>query len=165
MFKLSSESKKSRDRTLSEEEPHTKLPKSDPTLLVLARTNFLLERGDDVLPPYHIFHSNSECIAVWCKTGRWSTLQTSVFLASVSVGNAKSATVATLGVAAAHVLLLPVVAVGGIAAVTAPWLILKKSKGKWDNATLRLNNSFWSWAPPAVYVEAIRNWSRLDWCP
>lgn len=41
------------------------LPRSDPPILVLARTRFLLEQGEDFLPPYHIVNSNSECIAVW----------------------------------------------------------------------------------------------------
>lgn len=39
------------------------LPKSDPREIVLARANFLLEHGEEVLPPYHVFYSNSECIA------------------------------------------------------------------------------------------------------
>lgn len=34
--------------------------------------------------------------------------------------------------------------------VTAPWLILKKSKEKWEEATLRLTDLFWSWADHEV---------------
>jgi len=138
-----------------------KLPKSDPTKIVLARTNFLLEFGEEILPPYHVFHSNSECIAVWCKTGRWSTLQTAIFLHSTAVGNAKSATVMAMGVAAAHVFLLPVMAIGGLVAVSAPWMILKKSKNKWDEATMKLTELFWERAEPEVFVEAIEHWSGL----
>lgn len=41
------------------------LPRSDPAVLVLARTRFILEHGEEILPPYHIINSNSECIAVW----------------------------------------------------------------------------------------------------
>ena len=139
-----------------------KLPKSDPTKIVLARTNFLLDFGEEVLPPYHIFHSNSECIAVWCKTGRWSTLQAAIFLHSTAIGNAKSATVVTIGVAATHMLLLPVLAVGGIAMITAPWIILKRSKEKWEAATNQLNDAFWAWAEPEVFVAAIESWSGLQ---
>jgi hypothetical protein len=90
------------------------LPRTDPTEIVLARANFVLEHGEEVLPPYHVFFSNSECLAVWCKTGRWSTFQTAVFLSTTSVGAAKSSGMATLGVAAANPLLAPVVAIGGI---------------------------------------------------
>ena len=138
-----------------------KLPKSDPTKIVLARTNFLLEFGEDVLPPYHLFYSNSECIAVWCKTGRWSTLQAAIFLHSTAIGNAKSATVVTIGVAASHMVLLPVLAVGGLAMVTAPWIILKRCKEKWEEATSQLNDGFWAWAEPEVFVAAIESWSGL----
>jgi len=72
------------------------IPQSDPKEIVLARVNFVLEHMD-VLPPYHVFYSNSECIAVWCKTGRWSTLQAAVFLSTNSVGALKSSTIATMG--------------------------------------------------------------------
>jgi hypothetical protein len=41
------------------------LPRSDPPVLVLARTRFILKHGEEILPPYHIINSNSECIAVW----------------------------------------------------------------------------------------------------
>jgi len=140
---------------------HSDLPKSDPAKIVLARTNFLLEFGEAVLPPYHVFYSNSECIAVWCKTGRWSTLQTSVFLHATAIGNAKSATAVTIGVAAAHAILIPVIAVGGLAFATAPWFILKKSKERWDEATIDLTEKFWNWASPEVFVAAIENWSML----
>jgi len=155
----SRKSKNSEDA--NESSSANKLPKSDPAKIVLARTNFVLEYGDELLPPYHVFHSNSECIAVWCKTGRWSTLQTSVFLHSCSVGNAKSSVAFTLGVAATHVLLAPVVALGGVAAVTAPWIILKKSKGKWEAATMKLTEEFWMRAEPEVFVEAIEHWSGI----
>jgi len=137
------------------QQPPRELPKSDPKEIVLARANFLLEYGEEILPPYHVFYSNSECIAVWCKTGRWSTLQTAVFLSSTSVGGAKSATMATLGVAAAHALLAPVVAVGGLIWVSAPMVILKKSREKWEEATVLMTELFWEWAPPAVFVAAI----------
>ena len=41
------------------------LPRSDPPVLVLARTRCILKHGEEILPPYHIINSNSECIAVW----------------------------------------------------------------------------------------------------
>jgi len=139
---------------------HQELPQSDPTEIVLARANYVLEHME-VLPPYHVFYSNSECIAVWCKTGRWSTLQTAVFLSTNSVGALKSSTVATLGVAAAAPWIAPVVAIGGLIWVSAPMVILQKSREKWAEATQQLTDLFWAWAPPAVFVSAIRNWSGL----
>ena len=49
----------------ADESKANELPRSDPAVLVLARTRFILEHGEDILPPYHIINSNSECIAVW----------------------------------------------------------------------------------------------------
>lgn len=66
------------------------IPKSDPANMVLSRVRYLLN-NPGVLPPHNIFHANSECIAVWCKTGRWSTIQASIFLHTTAAGNLKSA--------------------------------------------------------------------------
>mmetsp|Transcript_21649 Transcript_21649/g.32791 ORF Transcript_21649/g.32791 Transcript_21649/m.32791 type:complete len:469 (-) Transcript_21649:978-2384(-) len=134
--------------------------KQDPNELVLARANFLLEHME-ALPPYHVFYSNSECIAVWCKVGRWATLQTAVWATCTSVGGAKSATAMTIGVAAAHGPLAPVVAAAGLAYATAPMMILKKSQEKWEQTTLTLTNLFWAWADPVCFVAAIEAWSGL----
>lgn len=138
------------------------LPRSDPTVLVLARTRFILEHGENVLPPYHIINSNSECIAVWCKTGRWSTFQASVFLHSSAIGYAKSATAATIGAAAMNPWLIPAVATVGLAAVGTPWLFLKVANDKWNEATMELTEKFWIQAGPEVFVECIEKWSNCD---
>ncbi|KAL7528390.1 hypothetical protein ACHAWF_002545 [Thalassiosira exigua] len=138
------------------------LPRSDPPALVLARTRFILEHGENILPPYHIINSNSECIAVWCKTGRWSTLQASVFLHSTAIGHAKSATALTIGVAATQPWLIPAMATVGLAAVGTPWLFLKVANDKWNEATLSLTQKFWSEAEPAVFVECIEKWSGIS---
>ncbi|KAL7427851.1 hypothetical protein ACHAXH_000690 [Discostella pseudostelligera] len=138
------------------------LPRSDPTVLVLARTRFILEHGENVLPPYHIINSNSECIAVWCKTGRWSTFQASVFLHSSAIGYAKSATAATIGAAAMNPWLIPAVATVGLAAVGTPWLFLKVANDKWNEATNELTEKFWMQAGPEVFVECIEKWSNCD---
>jgi len=76
------------------------LPDSDPTNIVLARVRYLLT-NPQVLPPHNVFYSNSECIGVWCKTGRWSTIQASILLHSTAAGNLKSAiTVASVAASA-----------------------------------------------------------------
>ena len=139
------------------EDQKNELPKSDSAKIVLARTHFILE-NEHLLPPYHVFYSNSECIAVWAKTGRWSTLQAAVYLVSSSVGFGKSATMLTISVAAAHMILVPALAVGGLAVVGAPLLYLKKSQEKWEEATMELTDSFWSQAEPEVFIEAIEYW-------
>lgn len=137
-----------------------KLPKSDPPKLVLARTHWLLEHGESVLPPYHAFSSNSECIAVFCKTGCFRTLQADIFLASTAIGNAKTMTVTTIGVAAAAPLLAPVVGVAGLAMVGAPLLYNNKQRKSAVDSQQRLTDAFWAQAEPEVFVECIQHWSK-----
>ncbi|MGK3752805.1 MAG: hypothetical protein ACI8RD_005111 [Bacillariaceae sp.] len=48
--------------------------KSDPVGIVLARVSFIMQHPEQ-LPDYHVVHANCECVAFWCKTGKWSTLQ------------------------------------------------------------------------------------------
>lgn len=148
------------------EEP--KLPKSDPRAIVVARVKFILAEQDKPenetsLPKYHILYSNSECLAVWCKTGRFSTLQAAVFLHSTAVGNAKSSIMLGAGIAATQPWLIPVVGVYAVAAVGMPYYILNKCKNKWKEGEMRLTHGFWETADNEVYVAAVQNWSGL--CP
>eukprot|EP00934_Nitzschia_sp_Nitz4_P006000 Nitzschia sp. Nitz4//scaffold93_size78505//56201//57799//NITZ4_005426-RA/size78505-processed-gene-0.91-mRNA-1//1//CDS//3329560306//5990//frame0 len=133
----------------------------DPPELVLARTRWLLEHGETFLPPYHAFHSNSECIAVFCKTGCWTTLQSDIFLHSTALGNAKTMGAATLGVAATAPLLAPVLAGVGLGLVAAPWYILRTSKQQAEEYTRSMNDMFWAQAEPEVFVACIEAWSIL----
>lgn len=164
------------------------LPKSDPATMVLARLRFLLS-NPSLLPPHHILFCNSECIAVWCKTGRWSTLQASIFLHSTAAGNLKSAatiafgvgtstvtttvpasgiagwfgftTTSTVGLLSVNPWLVPILAGYGIVAVGTPLIMYQQSKKKWEETTNLLNEEFWSKADADVYVEAIQSWSAL----
>ncbi|KAL3781018.1 hypothetical protein HJC23_007914 [Cyclotella cryptica] len=179
-----------------------RFPKSDPTALVLARLRFLLEYGEGdsvcnnnnetdksrqpILPPHHILFANSECIAVWIKTGHWSTLQASVFLHSSTVGNAKqTATLAmylsaqTVTVPAAGIWgffggtttvslfstqpwLVPALVCGGVVYVGMPAIVLWRAKKRWAETEKRLNVAFWEHVDSAVIVELIEKWSGLD---
>jgi hypothetical protein len=67
-----------------------------------------------------------------------------------------------MSVAAAHAVLLPALAVGGLAVAGAPLLFLKKSQEKWDKTTMRLTDDFWGHAEPPVFVEAIKYWAKLE---
>ena len=135
--------------------------KSDPAKIVLARVRFLLENEDDVLPAYHVFNSNSECIAVWCKTGRWSSLQSDVFWHTTAIGNAKSTTLMGLSLAATQPWLIPALPVAAVAAIGTPYLVLHQSKKKCEEATKQLTDGFWAQANNEVFVEAIETWSGL----
>ena len=146
------------------EVPLKAFSKSDPAKIVLARVNFLLEsekNGTDVLPPYHVFNSNSECIAVFCKTGVWSSLQGDVFWGTTIIGNAKSSAVMGLSVAATQPWLIPAIPIAAAAAIGAPYFVLNKNRKKCEEFTSELNEQFWSQASPDVFVEAIHVWSNL----
>jgi len=67
---------------------------SHPPGLVLARVQFLLDHPE-TLPDYHVLYANCECVAVWCKTSMWCTLQGASMLGAAAMGQVKStATVA-----------------------------------------------------------------------
>jgi len=53
------------------------------------------ENHDTIVPDYHVLKSNCECVAVWCKTGVWTTLQGSSALHLTAAGQVKS--VVTVG--------------------------------------------------------------------
>jgi len=161
------------------------LPETDPGTLVVERVNFLLE-NQNLIPPWHALKSNSECLAVWCKTGRWSTYQVSGYLNTIFMGQAKTAatvaaaaSTATVTVPAAgymgwlgfttqvsllalHPWLIPAIAGYGIASIGVPMYILKRCGKQWAKTTIDLNNEFWCRAPPEVFVDCIRKWSDLD---
>lgn len=159
-FSSFSPSKKRESRPKKSKAP--KLPKDDPTALVLARVGFLLEHGEDILPPYNVFSSNSETIAVWCKTGHFRTIQADVFLHSTAIGNGKSAGVIAAGLAATSVGAAVGVAGIGVAAAIAPWWYLKHSKDKSKGGTQTLNDAFWgsAHASPTVFVACIEQWGQ-----
>lgn len=83
----------------------TTLEAHDPPETVLNRVNFLLrhqstsrEHNDTfrsaLLPDYNVLYCNCECIAMWCKTGRFGTLQGASLLASATWGYTASGTMA-----------------------------------------------------------------------
>jgi len=186
----------SSSRELSDEKLPAKsmltLPSSDPSTLVLARLRFLLECGEEVseekkntptlLPPHHLLYANSECIAVWVKTGHWSTLQGSIFLHSSTVGNAKqTATLAmylgaqtatvpasglwgwlggttTVSLFAAQPWVVPALIGGGMVYIGLPSMLLWKAKGRWSETEKKLNTEFWSSVDNETIVALVQNW-------
>lgn len=201
------------DSTKQQEKQKLRLPETDPVKLVLARLRFLLEYGEEpfppsspgslddaekdydvdddkldqpnLLPPHHLLYANSECIAVYCKTGKWSTIQAAIFLKASSAGNVKlSATIAmflgaqtvqvpasglfgwlggttALPLFTAQPWLVPALVGGGMVYVGLPMLMLWKAKGRWAETESRLNDSFWSMYETDLIVEMIRTFSGL----
>ena len=158
---------------------------SCPPALVRARLDFLLQHPN-YLPPYSAVHSNCECVAVWCKTGTWGTLQATSWLTATAAGQAKSAatlagvvstttvTVPSAGLwgwmgyttqvslAATQPYLLPAIAAYGIVTVGVPTLWLWHAKQKWKQWTMELNEAFWDNAVdyPELFVECITHWAN-----
>jgi hypothetical protein len=160
--------------------------KSDPIGLVLARVHFILNHPH-LIPAYHVLYANCECVAVWCKTGHWSTLQARSVLEYTAAGQAKSAT--TLAAAAAHTqvtvpasgvwgwlgyttkmslltaqpMIVPALAGYGIVTVGAPALLYHTAKKHWRATTLELQAAFWeaALASPDDFSENLMSeWSR-----
>ena len=159
---------------------------SDPPGLVRARVQFLLDHPE-VLPKYDVVTSNCECVAVWCKTGTWATLQAINWLVMTAAGQMKSAVTVGSIAAASQVTvpaagfwgwfgytttvpllstqpyLLPAIIGYGVVTVAAPTLWLLHAKNHAKQTTEKLNKSFWEHAidQPELFVECITNWSAL----
>lgn len=145
--------------------------KSDPVGLVLARVNFINQHPEQ-LPDYHVLHANCECVAFWCKTGSWSTLQASSFLELTAAGQVKStatlaataaSTTANVTVPAAgiwgswfgftttanvswlslHPMAIPGLACYAAITVGVPAVMYATAHKKWKETSERLSDSFW----------------------
>jgi hypothetical protein len=156
----------------------------DPPGIVRARAQFIINHPY-MIPSYSAVRSNCECVAVWCKTGTWCTLQAISWLHGVVVSQAKQAatiagvaTAATVTVPASGMwgwlgytttvslvstqpLLLPAIATYGVITTVGPALWLIHAKKHWKALTERLNTSFWEDAVnhPDIFVECITHWA------
>jgi hypothetical protein len=152
--------------------------------IVRARVQFLIDHPE-LLPKYNVFSDNCECVAVWCKTGTWATLQASSWLSVTAAGQAKSAVTVAGAVSAMQVsvpaagawgwlgytqtvplvstqpLLLPAIAVYGVVTAGAPAIVLARAKHHWQEITTSLNTAFWEHAVanPTAFAECITEWS------
>ena len=142
---------------------------SDPIDIVLARVQFLIGRPS-LVPEYSTVHSNCECVAVWCKTGSWSTLQAASLLHLTIAGQVKTTvtgasivaastvtttvpaagfwgwmgytTTSTVSLAVAQPWLIPTIATVGIITTAIPAIILLQAHGCWKKVTQELNDEF-----------------------
>jgi len=163
---------------------------SDPPGLVLSRLHFLLTQQED-LPSHHFLRANSECVAVWCKTGTWATLQASSFLHAAAAGQVKSATTLAafassqtvmvtapagglwgmlgfttttkVSLLATQPLLLPAIIGYGVLSVGGPIWMLHRAKHAWNETTQKLNEEFWQSAVdnPEEFASSMAEWSEM----
>jgi hypothetical protein len=168
---------------------------SDPPGLVLARLHFLLQQQaattDLRLPSYHFLKANAECVAVWCKTGTWATLQASSFLHVTAAGQVKSATTLAMyassqtvaitssaggfwgylgyttttqvSLLSLHPWILPAIVGYGVVSIGGPVWMLHRAKHAWNETTQRLNEDFWQYALDHAeeFVKSITEWSTF----
>lgn len=158
--------------------------KSDAVGLVLARVHFIVQHPE-LLPDYHVLHANCECVAFWCKTGTWSTLQASTFLEMTAAGQVKSST--TLATIAAnaqvtvpstglwgwlgyttqvsfvslHPMVVPALCGYAVITIGVPALVYAQAKKQWSVTTKQLCDAFWESAmkQPDVFAECMTHWS------
>jgi hypothetical protein len=164
---------------------------SDPPGLVRSRVQFLLDHPQH-LPRYNVIHSNCECVAVWCTTGYFTTVQASSWLSVTAAGQVKSAmtlvgaastatttvtvpqaglwgwmgytTTAQVPLLTSHPFLLPAIAAYGVVTVGAPAVVLWSARQHWKRCTQVLNDAYWAAAVenPEIFVDCITHWSALS---
>mmetsp|Transcript_28704 Transcript_28704/g.34972 ORF Transcript_28704/g.34972 Transcript_28704/m.34972 type:complete len:487 (+) Transcript_28704:161-1621(+) len=139
--------------------------KPDSLGLIMARINYLLEHPE-ILPEYKKLSANDECVAVWCRTGRWITLQGASMLEIISASQAGSAIVAgsvasqmmvtytmpwipgyvlvwSVPATVAYPVLVPLFIGYGLTSLV-PLEILRRHRKKWKETSDLLNRDFWS---------------------
>eukprot|EP00521_Asterionellopsis_glacialis_P016168 CAMPEP_0195293826 /NCGR_PEP_ID=MMETSP0707-20130614/13454_1 /TAXON_ID=33640 /ORGANISM="Asterionellopsis glacialis, Strain CCMP134" /LENGTH=533 /DNA_ID=CAMNT_0040354631 /DNA_START=20 /DNA_END=1621 /DNA_ORIENTATION=- len=134
--------------------------------LVIARVRYMLD-NPHCMPEYHMVAANGECAAVWCRIGRWCTLQGSSILHIMFIGQAGSAVAG--GVVAsnmcfwapmpgfwgsvgywwyvpatvAYPILVPVLIGFGMVSLV-PLEVLRRYRKKWQQLSVKLNTDFWT---------------------
>jgi len=140
--------------------------------LVVARAKYLLE-NPGVLPEFHLMASNGECAAVWCRLGRWCTLQASTMLGIIAVGQVGGAALGgmiasnltvfipahgwlgaygfvwAVPATVAFPVLIPLFVTIGLASLV-PLGMLWRFRRQWGHTSLVLNREFWTCADDDV---------------
>jgi hypothetical protein len=124
-------------------------------------------------------------MAVWCKTGQWSTLQAMSMLSVAAASQVKQATTLAAIAASQQVTvpasgfmgmlgyttqvslvstqpyLLPAIGLYGALTVAIPMLLLNQAQRAWKRTTDLLTQEFWNHAvkEPETFAECITYWS------
>jgi len=131
------------------------------------------QEEEQSMPDFHMLSSNGECAAVWCRIGRWCTLQGSSILHILFVGQAGGAVAG--GAIASNVMLwapmpgvwgsigyiwyvpatiafpilVPVLIGFGLASLV-PLELLRRFRKKWALISKEMNGRFWAYADDDV---------------
>jgi len=134
--------------------------------LVLARVKYLLEHPE-MLPEFQRMSANDECASVWCRIGRWCTLQGASILHIMIVGHAGGAAVGGLvatnvsfwapmpgfwgsvgywwyvPATVAYPILVPILIGFGLVSLL-PLEVLRRYRKKWAEISAEMNVDFWA---------------------
>jgi hypothetical protein len=116
---------------------------------VLSRVLFLQEHSITVLNmPYHWAYNNCETAAVWCKTGKWCTLQALCAVVTTTEITAVTTAPAVVSMLPLNVLVatqpytIPIIAAFGVVCIGIPAVVMHQTKKKWNETTNMLNDTY-----------------------
>ena len=112
---------------------------TSPPNIVRQRVEYLLKHPHTI-PSYSLVESNCECVAVWCKTGKWTTLQAEHWLGTTNFGSRVA--IAGLSIASAAVPGAGLLLAAGVATEIVTGLWGAHAKRKWEEQTTLLNDAF-----------------------
>jgi hypothetical protein len=115
----------------------------DCAAVVRKRVEFLL-RNPHIIPPYSLVECNCECVAVWCKTGRWTTAQFRNWAGNANL--ASRIAVAGLSIASwSAIVVVPGAALllsAGVVAEVVTGVWGDRARRGWEMRTALLNDEF-----------------------
>mmetsp|Transcript_40406 Transcript_40406/g.84535 ORF Transcript_40406/g.84535 Transcript_40406/m.84535 type:complete len:260 (-) Transcript_40406:858-1637(-) len=114
---------------------------TSPPSLIRRRVQFLL-KYPHLIPSYSLVESNCECVAVWCKTGIWTTLQASHMLNNTNFGSRVAIAGLSLASAVVAVPFLGVMLAAGVVTEVASGVWGDRVKRRWEERTSVLNKAF-----------------------
>ena len=113
---------------------------SDSIEIIRQRVEFLLKHPN-YIPKYSLVQSNCECVAVWCKTGQWMTLQAINLLGSTNFGSR----IAIAGLSIASMSMIPfagVMLTAGVVTEVVSGVWGDHIKRSCNEQTQKLNDAF-----------------------
>ena len=115
---------------------------TDKVQIVRRRVEFLLKHPQ-YIPSYCLVKSNCECVAVWCKTGKWTTLQAEKWLGTTNFTSRIA--IAGLSIASLSAVAIPfggLILAGSVATEVISGIMGDRAKRTWEEQTKTLNEAF-----------------------
>lgn len=139
--------------------------KADQRGLIMLRIEYLIANPTS-LPEFAKLSANDECVAVWCRTGRWVTLQAASMLEIMGASHLGTALVAggvvsqmtvtqtmpwipgyvlvwSVPATVAYPILVPILVGYGLTSLV-PLEVLRRNRQAWNDISDSLGRSFWA---------------------